>query len=342
MMANAAIHRRPDDALSRRELLKRGAILLGSAAMPLAVNALSATAKQAPKNPQNQNSDAARDDPLATGAIDAHSHIWTPDVKRYPLAVGFTPAEMLPPSFTPEQLLAHARPCGVSRVVLIQMSYYGFDNRYMLAAMRDFPGVFSGVGIVDEHAARLRETMRDLKKQGVRGFRIHPGQQAVDRWLFSPEMAAMWKVGADEQLAMCALVNPDALVPLDKMCEKFPATPVVIDHFARIGVDGMVRDSDVDHLCRLARHENTHVKVSAFYALGHKKSPYTDLAPMILRLRNAFGAERLMWATDCPYQVQQGHTYLDSIELIRSRLDFLSPDDRLWLLRKTAQRVFFG
>ncbi len=342
MMATLATHLKPDDALSRRELLKQGAILLGSAAMPLAVNALSATAEQAPKSPQEQNSAASQADPLDAGAIDAHSHIWTPDVKRYPLAAGFTPADMLPPSFTPERLLAHARPCGVSRVVLIQMSYYGFDNRYMLAAMHDFPGVFSGVGIVDERGARLRDTMRELKKQGVRGFRIHPDQQALDRWLFSPDMAAMWKVGGDEQLAICALVNPDALAPLDRMCEKFPATPVVIDHFARIGVDGMVRDSDVDNLCRLARHENTHVKVSAFYALGHKKSPYTDLAPMIRRLRDAFGAERLMWATDCPYQVQQGHTYFASIELIRSRLDFLSPADRQWLLRKTAQRVFFG
>jgi hypothetical protein len=40
--------------------------------------------------------------------------------------------------------------------------------------------------------------------------------------------------------------------------------------------------------------------------------------------------------------VQNGHTYLDSIELVRSRLDSLSPADRQWLLRKTAERVFFG
>ena len=305
--------------------------------MPLAVNARSATAEQAAQAQKSAQADA-----LAAGAIDAHSHIWTPDVKHYPLAAGFAPADMQPASFTPEQLLAQARPCGVSRVVLIQMSYYGFDNSYMLAAMRDFPGVFSGVAVVDERGPRLLDTMRDLKKQGVRGFRIHPAQQPIDRWLFSPEMAPMWKIGADEQLALCPLVNPEALAPLDKMCGQFPSTPVVIDHVARIGVDGTVRDADVDQLCRLARHKNTHVKVSAFYALGKKKSPYTDLAPMIRRLRDAFGAERLMWATDCPYQVQQGHTYLDSIELIRSRLDFLSSEDRLGLLQKTAQRVFFS
>ena len=84
------------------------------------------------------------------------------------------------------------------------------------------------------------------------------------------------------------------------------------------------------------------MKVSAFYALGKKKAPYTDLGPMIRRLYEAFGPRRLMWASDCPYQVQGDHTYRDSIELVRSRLDFLSEDDREWLLRKTAERVFFA
>ena len=316
---------RPPIAVSRRELLKLGVAALGTAVAGSLGAGLAAAA-----------------DPPVGGAIDAHSHIWTPDVKRFPLAAGFAVADMQPASFTPEQLLAHARPCGVSRVVLIQMSYYRFDNSYMLAAMRDFPGVFSGVAVVDEHASQLRDTVRELKGQGVRGFRIHPAAQAVDRWLFSPDMAAMWTLGAEEQLAMCALVNPEALAPLDTMCQKFLKTPVVIDHFARIGVDGTPRDSDVDNLCRLARHPLTHVKISAFYALGKKKAPYTDLGPMIRRLMGAFGPERLMWATDCPYQVQAGHTYLDSIELVRSRLDFLTSADRSWLLGKTAQRVFFS
>jgi predicted TIM-barrel fold metal-dependent hydrolase len=249
---------------------------------------------------------------------------------------------MQPPSFTPDQLLAEARPAGVSRVVLIQMNFYEFDNRYMLDAIRDFPGVFSGVATIDEQAVGLRDTMRKLKGQGVRGFRIHPGKLPVEGWLFNPAMESFWKLGADENLAMCALVNPEALEHIDRMCVRYPKTPVVIDHFARIGIDGTVRDADVERLCRLARHPQSFVKVSAYYALGKKQAPYTDLGPMIKRLLAAFGRERLMWATDCPYQVQGGHTYRDSIELIRGRLDFLTSLDKQWLLEKTAQRVFFA
>jgi predicted TIM-barrel fold metal-dependent hydrolase len=62
--------------------------------------------------------------------IDAHSYVWTPDVAHYPLAKGFTVADMKPPSFTAEELLAQCGPAGVGRVNLIQMSYYEFDNRF--------------------------------------------------------------------------------------------------------------------------------------------------------------------------------------------------------------------
>ena len=284
---------------------------------------------------------AGRRDAAGNDAIDAHVHVWTPDTAKYPLAAGYRREEMVPASFTPEQLFAHMRPAGVKRVALVQMSFYGFDNSYMLDTMRDHPGVFSGIAVIDDSAAKPQDEMRRLKPLGVRGFRIYPRNMPVDRWLDGPGMVAMWEAGANERLAMCCLVNPAELPAIDRMCEKHPDTPLVIDHFGRVGIDGTIREADLAQLCRLARHKLAYVKVSAFYALGKKMAPYTDLGPMIRRLLDAFGRERLMWATDCPYQVQGEHTYRDSIELVRSRLDFLAPDDRTWLLRKTAEGVFF-
>lgn len=279
--------------------------------------------------------------PDRTRWIDAHVHVWTPDTDGYPLAEGFTLEDMQPPSFTPVELLEHASPCGVQRIVLIQMSFYGTDNSYMLDAMREHPGIFGGVAVVDEHSEPVA-AMRALKKQGVRGFRIRPGKRKPDAWLGGDGMANMWKCGGDEGLAMCCLIDADFLPSVAATCRRFPDTPVVIDHFARIGVDGEIRETDVANLCTLAKHKNTFVKVSAFYALGKKKSPYTDLLPLVRRLLDAYGPERLMWATDCPYQVQEGHTYADSVALIRDHLDRLSAGDRDCLLRKTAERVFFS
>ncbi len=323
--------------INRRAWLRAGAVGAGGLAASTMFSPLLA-----------QDKDKDKDKPEASkalstgGNIDAHVHVWPSDTERFPLAPQFSVADMQPPSFPPEELWNLAHLSGVYRVVLIQMSFYGFDNSYMLDAMKRFPGQFSGVAVIDEHAAKPEETMRKLAKQGVRGFRINPGKQKVDEWLGSPGMAAMWKCGEEENLAMCPLIYPDALPTLERMCTQFSKTPVVIDHFARIGLDGVIRDNEVEQLCRLAKFERTHVKTSAFYAFGRKRAPYLDLASMIRRLRDAYGAERLMWASDCPYQIQKRHTYSNSIELIRDRLDFLSASDKEWMLRKTAEKIFFA
>lgn len=293
--------------------------------------------------------------------IDAHVHVWTPDTDHYPLAAGFKKENMKPPSFTPEELFKHCRPSGVERVVLIQMSFYRFDNSYMLDMMKlhggpaDFKpggkvsGTFGGVAVIDYEAAKPDDEMRRLLKSGVRGFRIYGGAWKAGKqtdkpdfahWLDAPGYARMFAAATETGQSICGLINPQDLPAFDAMCKRFPNASVVIDHMCRIGADGQIRDTDVQALCDLAKHKKVTVKVSAFYAFGNKKPPHDDLGPMIRRLFDAFGPERLMWASDCPFQVDN-EKYEDSIALVRDRLDFLSAGDKDWMLRKTAERVFF-
>ena len=273
--------------------------------------------------------------------IDAHVHVWTPDTKKYPIANSFKVADMAPPSFTPDELFAHCKPEGVAKVVLIQMSFYRFDNKYMLDCMEKHAGVFAGVAVIDESKSDVVASMKSMGEKGVRGFRLFTDRQKASGWQDSTGMRQMWSQAADSGQSMCLLANADALPLVNAMCERYPKTRVVIDHFARIGVSGTIDPIDLDNLCRLSRFENVFVKTSAFYALGKKQSPYMDLGAMTQRLVREFGANRLMWASDCPYQVVSGHNYADSIGLVRDRLDFLTKDDKQWMLRGTAEKVFF-
>ncbi|MDG2220613.1 MAG: amidohydrolase family protein [Rubripirellula sp.] len=274
------------------------------------------------------------------GYVDAHAHIWTPDLTRYPLGTGFSSKDMVPQSFTAEELFAACRPSGVTRVVLIQMSFYNFDNRYMLDAIAQHPRLLSGVGIVDHHQPDVAITMKSLASKGVRGFRIHSRGQAKT-WVNDEGMATLWKTAAEEGLAVCPLIDPAEIGYVDALCKKYPGAPVVVDHFARVGITGKIVPGELDQLCKLAKHPQLLVKTSAFYALGKKQAPYKDLLPMIQRLTDAFGPERLMWASDCPYQVQGDHDYESSIALLRDHANFLSADDKRWMLKKTAEKVFF-
>ena len=272
--------------------------------------------------------------------IDAHVHVWTDDFDRYPLAQSYTKNDMKPETFYPEELFAHARPSGVNRIVLIQMSYYGSDNSYMLDVMEHHAGVFSGIAVIDWNRERPDEEMLRLAEQGVRGFRISPRDAPIERWLDGSGFERMFVAGAEYNLAICPLINPDALPALDKRCKQFPDTPVIIDHLCRIGASQPISDAHIDQLCAMARHPSVMVKVSAFYALGKKTPPYDDLIPLIRRVYEAFGPERLIWASDCPFQVVD-HTYEDSIGLVRDRLDFLSEADKDQILRRTAEDFFF-
>ena len=274
--------------------------------------------------------------------IDGHSHIWTPDVAHYPLAPGYKVEDMKPASFTAEELLATCRPAGVGRVNLIQMSFYGFDNSYMLDMIKLYPDRFIGTAVIDALADAPDRAMADLKPRGVKVFRISPRLSKLPpaRWLEPKGYEAMFAAAARNGQALSGLIDPDAFPEVDRMCGRFPDSTFIVDHLGRIGAGGTIEPADVDALCALAKHPKVLVKVGAFYALGKKAPPYLDLGPLIRRVIQAFGPERCLWESDCPFQVVRD-SYADSVDLIRTKLDFLTPDQKEWLLRRTAEKTLF-
>ena len=300
--------------------------------------------------------------------IDSHSHVWTNDVTSFPplegVALGDDDAGWSVETWTGERLLRTAASSGVGRVVLIGHGLiYGYDNTYMLECARRHQGKFRVVAQIDDRrpAVEVGVTMRSLLQQGVTGFRLSPAEfgkpfgRTRDDWLSTDGMQAMWETAAETRQAMCGLVNiGKALDEWEQMVAQHPDTVAVIDHFSRIGVDGCVSEDDVERLCEMARYPNLYVKVSAFYALGEATPPYQDMLPFVRRLVETFGADRLMWGSDCPYQIYQHQppfnpnatpgevgSYDSSIAVIRDYADFLSASQKEQILGLTAERVFF-
>jgi len=267
--------------------------------------------------------------PPAPGFIDAHIHVWPEQGGR-----------ITPSRYTAEDHFAHSRPAGVTRTVLIQPGMFRTDNSYMLDAVRTHPGVFSAVAVVDADSPTLNAAVGQLHSQGVRGFRITARPEKP--WTEWEGMQRLWSAAAGNRMAVCPLIDPAAFPWVAALCEKHPRATVVIDHLGRIGAAGPIEDAGIRSLCGLARFPRVHVKVSAFYALGRKTAPYTDLVPMIRQIFETYGPRRLMWGSDSPYQVQPPHDYLSSVDLVREHLPFTNREDREWLLTRTAERVFFS
>lgn len=268
--------------------------------------------------------------------IDAHSHIWTRDIEKYPLAKGKTLADMKPASFTADELLAVAKKHDVGKVVLIQHHpLHGWDNSYIIDSVKKYPKNFRAVGMINYALPKPGEKMKAMLKRGVTGFRVTP-KQLGDEWL-GEGLPEMHKTAAETGQNICYLINPEQILAVGEMCKRFPDTPVVIDHFARVGISGEINKEDAARLLMLSRYKNLKIKVSAYYALGKKTPPYADMAPLLLTLLESYGPERLMWASDSPYE----KNYTASIELVRSGIPELSAGDKEWLLTKTAEKTFF-
>ena len=283
------------------------------------------------------------------GYVDAHSHLWSPERTYYPLVSTAREEDVRPRGFTLGDFFQHAAPEGVNRVVVpAHHLHFGAEASYMTDLLKARAGQVAVQAWLKYDDPDAVQEMKKLEAQGVKAFRLvlwHPFESFFKD---SDPIHDIYEYAALRSLVVCPLTNPDWLPQYARLAQDHPATTVVIDHFARIGVDnlgtskpGTIKAEDVRNLTALGQYPRHHVKISAFYALGKRKPPYDDMIPLIKKCLLAFGPERLMWGSDRPYQLMDGHTYKASIALVRDRLDGVSVMDREWLLRKTAERMFF-
>jgi len=286
--------------------------------------------------------------------VDAHIHVWSPDFQRYPLAPGFDESDPWLPSFTPDDHFEYSHRLGKVRINLVQMTWYGLDHRYIIDLIASDPDRFVGTGIVpavsDVSLGRPDRVMRDLSRCGIRAFRIRgraaqPQRGQTDRWLEQAGYESMFACGAEENLALSFLMGPADVPELDRMCERFPETPVIVDHMGGVRVrDGEISGEELGALCRLARHPRVMVKLGPVHGLGSGRAPFLDVLGLVRPVVEAFGAERCMWESDSggPIQMEDPERdYRASVDLIRNA-EFLSASDKELILGGTAERFFFS
>ncbi|GIS68839.1 MAG: hypothetical protein CM1200mP8_3970 [Chloroflexota bacterium] len=161
-----------------------------------------------------------------------------------------------------------AKPFGIDRVCLVQMSFYGSDNSYIIDAIKAISQSFRGAGYVDSNMPGLENEMETLLNKGITGFRIVPEDRYVTSWLQTPGYDLMFSKAAETKQALSCLVNSDAFNEIDRMSNRHPNTVIVIDHLGRIGANGTILQSDIDQLCALAKTKIFILKFPPFMHLA--------------------------------------------------------------------------
>jgi len=264
--------------------------------------------------------------------IDPHVHVWKHD-PRFPFAEGANVPDRDAP---PEMLVDLMKANGVSKTVIIQVIHYKYDNSYLAGVLQRYPGTFQGVCRVDPIDPAAPDHLSRLVRQGFRGVRLSPAGNATGDWIRGPLMPPLWKRCSDLKVPMTVLAPITRMPDVAALLEKLPDLAVVIDHMADCPID---QPAELEKLIALRRYPNVFVKISHTWSISKQPYPWRDAQEFVKRLHQAYGPQRLMWATDWPI-IEGYSTYPKALTVVRDEMKFLNADDRRWILSKTIERVW--
>ncbi len=231
--------------------------------------------------------------PMPSGATDCHNHIVGPQSK-YPMAANRT---YTPPEASTAQLRALRTQLGVQRNVIVQPSFYGFDNSCLMDALADLGNSVRGIAVVPLDVPDTE--LKRLAASGVVGVRLNfatagirdpkTAEEALNA--FGPRFVPLgWHIQVNTELPII-----EAIAPVIGGLK----VPVVFDHFGEAVAAEGISQKGFGALLELVRAGNTYVKLSAPYNLS-KLPGYEDVTPLA-RALIAARADRMLWGTNWPH-----------------------------------------
>jgi predicted TIM-barrel fold metal-dependent hydrolase len=272
------------EKVTRRAVL--GAAVAGAAGLLKPLNVLSAKAAQ----PATRVGFAVPD-----GACDCHVHVFG-DPQRYPFAPGrvYTPETASIP-----ELRACLDALHMDRVVIVQASVYGTDNRCTVDTVRELGKRARGVAVVD--ASTSDAALDDMAAAGVRGVRLNLMTAGVN----DPSVALQAFTAAADRASKRKwhIQLNTSLKLIDAIRTQLQASPVplVFDHFGGAAASAGVQQAGFDALVALVKSGTAYVKISGAADSVSRQAPdYPDVSPLARALVGA-NPQRILWGSNWPH-----------------------------------------
>jgi predicted TIM-barrel fold metal-dependent hydrolase len=156
-----------------------------------------------------------------------------------------------------------------------------------------------------------------------------------DRDLRDPQVTQTLRAAHELGLAIQFHFIPYYAPQIAELLTKFRDMSVILDHLARAGQGTPAEYEDV---LRLAKFPRVYMKYSGTGVTASSKQPYPypDAKPIVKRVFESFGADRIIWGemgTSMPAFEKAG-------PLLDAMFDFAPESDRAKIRGLTAQKLF--
>lgn len=211
---------------------------------------------------------------------------------------------------------------GLERVVVVQPTAYGRDNRCTLEAIAALGNGARGIAVVDSSVSDAE--LERLTRAGMRGVRFRMLDQPELPWEILGEMAArVAAFGWHVQFQMDGRYFEER----EELLKGLPGT-LVIEHIGKFLEPVPPAHPGFQSLLRLVDSGRCWVKLSGAYMLSKSGPPrYSDIGMLAQELvRRA--PERLVWASNWPHPMSRGGPLPDDVNLLDLMLDW-APGERV-------------
>lgn len=239
-----------------------------------------------------------------------------------------------------EELLQRMNDAGVDRAILIPPSMEGDRNDYAREAAHKHPDRFAVMGRIPLNIPRPPSVLARWRDQpGMLGVRVVI-EDDTSHWLTDGTSDWFWKAAANSGVPVMAPTRTLA-APFHQILRRNPELILIIDHMGvtvELARAGLMEKSIEDTLS-FARYPNVSVKMSAIAHKSAEPYPFRDVAPYIHRVFDAFGPRRCFWGTDLTTGLENfSYTYRQRVTHFTETLDFLSEDDKDWIMGRAILR----
>jgi D-galactarolactone isomerase len=229
--------------------------------------------------------------PIPPGACDCHVHVYEPGFAAAPTATFALPVAPLADYRRVQQAL------GLQRVVLVQPTGYGADNRCLVQALASLDGSGRGVAVVSPEVTDAElQALHDAGVRGVR-FMMIPGSGGLLPWEALEPMASRllpWGWTINLQL------DGRTLSEVAPRLQRLPGK-LVIDHTGKFLEPVPPSDPAFRSLLALLDAPGRWVKLSAPYETSRLGPPaYGDVGALAVALLCAH-PDRCLWASNWPH-----------------------------------------
>lgn len=244
--------------------------------------------------------------------------------------------------FEPIETLIHEMDMNhVDNAVLIQHGGT-YDNDYLFECAETYDGRLKVVVLLDPDDADQAGTLTALKEQGAAGVRLYP-----DDRVRGADPLAIWKLAGELGLVVSCLgdVTRFASGEFRALVEACADTRIVIEHLAGARKSFEPPYDEFHRALSLSELPNTFIKVPGlgeFSGRPPRLEPHFDfdsVPPLIESAREAFGATRMMWASDFPPSAGR-EGYRNTLEGVRTHPAWSGTEEVEQVMGGTAAAIW--